>query len=338
MHHLTTSGISLTMDPDCGMLCDLTLQDGGQTLRPMHIVPWIGEALPPDLPPHLRRMQGDFFCAPFGNGGADIIHGWPANGVWQGPAGHDTTRVVARLTRPVQGATLTKHLCLVAGHPFVYQSHVFSGGKGTVSAANHAMVSLPHGGLISFSPKAHFRTPATPPETDPAKGRSALGYPASSVDPSRFPSAAGGTLDLNRYPWLADHEDFVVATEAAGSPLGWTAVVRLGFGEVFLSLRNPLQLPVTMLWQSDGGRDYAPWSGRHRNCLGVEEGFAPHMLGKPGGFVLGGTVDIRHAIGAIAWPGEALVTSITANATTLSVTGQDGSQRIIPFELAHLRL
>lgn len=337
-NRIEATGISLRMAPECGMLCDLAITQGGQVLRPMHVVPWIGEDLPPDLPPHLTAMQGDFFCAPFGNGGgaASIIHGWPANGIWDIAPRHGSDSLTATLRDRVQGATLTKHLRVVAGQPFVYQSHVFTGGHGSISAANHAMVALPQGGLISFSPKRDFRTPATPPEADPARGRSALAYPATATDPTQFPSARGDTLDLTRFPFLTGHEDFVVATEAAGSALGWTAVVRLGFGQVYLSLRNPAQLPVTMLWQSDGGRDYAPWNGRHRHCLGVEEGSAPHMLGDPGGFALGGTVDIRHATGCVAWPTETRVTAISATATALAIHGVDGSRRTVPFDLSHL--
>ena len=29
-----------------------------------------------------------------------------------------------------------------------------------------------------------------------------------------------------------------------------------------------------MLWMSNGGRDYAPWSGRHTGVLGIEDGRA----------------------------------------------------------------
>lgn len=339
LHHLGADGISLDLDADCGMVCDLTITDAGQVMRPMHRVPWVGEALPGDLAPHLRRMQGDFFCAPFGNGGgtAPIVHGWPANGAWHVVRAEEGL-LEADLELPVQGARLTKRFQVRAGHPFLYQVHVFQGGHGTISAANHAMVSLPQGGLISLSPKAGFRTPATAPEPDPARGRSALAYPAQSEDAQRFPAADGGTVDLTRYPFRSGHEDFVVATEAAASGLGWTAVVRLGFGQVYLSLRNVEHLPWTMLWQSDGGRDYAPWSGRHRACLGVEEGFAPHMLGQVGGFALGGTVDFRHAIGCLAWPGEARVVSVVATAGALVVTGQDGSVRRAPFDAGHLGL
>ncbi len=85
-------------------------------------------------------------------------------------------------------------------------------------------------------------------------------------------------------------------------------------GDLFISLRNPARLPMTMLWFSNGGRDYAPWSGRHVGCLGVEEGLNRKMLGDsmsrtpnpldaagvPTGLTLdpNGTVEVRHIIGS----------------------------------------
>ena len=337
LHHLAARGIALAFDPDCGMIRELAVTDEGRTLRPLHRVPWLGATLPTGAAPHLRAMEGDFFCAPFGagDGTAPIPHGWPANAVWQ-VTEEGEGRLAARLPKDVQGATLTKRLHVQDGHPFLYETHVFQGGSGTVSVANHAMVTLPGGGLIAMSPKAGFRTPAVALEPDPARGRSALAYPARTADPRAFPAADGGTLDLTRYPFRAGHEDFVVALEASGSRLGWTAVVRLGQGDVYLSLRNPAHLPMTMLWHSDAGRDYAPWSGRHRHCLGVEEGCAPAVLGEPGGLALGEVVDVRHAIGCIAWPTEERVATIAAGADHLTITGETGATRQVPFDLTHL--
>lgn len=338
LHLVAAQGIDLRFDPDCGMLRDLTVRESGREMRPMHRVQWAGEVLPEGSLPHLRAMEGDFFCAPFDDGGgtAPLLHGHAANGQWQvANRAEGSASLTATLAQPVQGARLAKSLHLRDGHPFLYQRHLFEGGHGTISVANHAMVSLPGGGRLSFSPKAHFRTPDTAPEPDPTRGRSALAYPALSRDPTAFPAASGGTLDLTRYPFRPLHEDIVVATEAAGRRLGWAAVVRLGLGEVYLSLRDPGLLPITMLWHSDGGRDYAPWSGRHRACLGVEEGNAPHILGEAGGLPLG-NLDIRHATGVIAWPSEERVQDVVAKDGQLIITGEGGARRSVPFDLGHL--
>lgn len=334
---IAARGISFRFDPDCGFLRALVVSDQGQRIAPMHRVPWAREVLAPEIPSHLRDMEGDFFCAPFAACDAGSpMHGWPANGHWQVQGG---PVLRATLGHPVRGALVVKELSVTDDHPFVYQRHVFVGGSGTVSVANHAMVSLPDGGLIRWSPKRWFESAPAMPEPDPARGRSALAYPARSADPRAFPRTGGGTADLTRYPWTPGHEDFVVGVEAPGHVLGWTAVTRPAQGDLYLSLRHAQRLPMTMMWHSDAGRDYAPWNGRHRGCLGVEEGLAPHMLGvgAPADMAAGlalspdGTAEVRHAIGAIAWPSGEPVAAVTSAPGSLTVTGEGGATRTLPF-------
>lgn len=350
MHYLSAEGVRVTFDPACGFLRGFEVQEGGRTLSPGHRAPWVGntDAIPDDAAPHLAGLEGDFFCAPFGDARSEgaPLHGWPANTLWQVTA-QGTGHLTATLPHLVQGATLEKSLRLIDGHPFLYQSHRFRGGAGALRAANHAMVSLPSGGLISLSPKRWFQTPDTAQETDPARGRSALIYPARATDPRAFPGVAG-PVDLTRYPWGPAHEDFVIAVEAAPG-LGWTAVVRAGQGDLFLSLRDAGAQPMTMLWHSNGGRDYAPWSGRHFGCLGVEEGAALTLLpaaaqaelkaaGVGGLVTLGGDVFVSHVTGAIAWPTGEAVTDVSLSDGGLTVTGAAGTARQVPFDAAFLRL
>lgn len=332
-------GIRFGFDARTGLLDGFVVTDGGREIAPLHRAPWVGtgEAMPEDAAPLMAVLGGDFFCAPFALAEEGVpLHGWPANAPWQVVA-EEGGVLRAVLGRPVRGATLVKELSVADGHPFVYQRHVFLGGTGRVPVANHANVALPDGGLIRCSPKAGWETPATPQEGDPSRGRSALTYPARTTDPRAFPSVAG-TSDLTRYPWNPRHEDFVVGIEAEDNALGWTAVTRPAQGDLFLSLRNPRKLPMTMLWHSNGGRDYAPWSGRHFGCLGVEEGAAAHMLGLsteadlsgPGALALGGTAEVRHVIGAIDWPSGEGVADIGPGDGFIDITGEGGATRRIP--------
>ena len=280
MMRLRADGINFGFDARTGLLDGFEVTDAGRAIAPLHRAPWVGtdEAMPADAAPLMARLGGDFFCAPFGlaENGAPL-HGWPANSPWNVVSDQGGT-LRAVLGHNVQGAMLVKELSVEDGHPFVYQTHVFVGGHGRLSCSNHANVSLPKGGLIRTSAKSHWETPATAQESDPARGRSALKYPARSLDPRVFPGV-DGPIDLTRYPWNARHEDFVMGIEARGHWLGWTAVTRPTEGDLYLSLRNAAKLPMSMFWHSHGGRDYAPWSGRHFGCLGVEEGAAAHMLG-----------------------------------------------------------
>ena len=338
-HVLHAAGISVGFLPDCGVLTDLTVTDQGRTVAPMHQAPWLGEAMPDGSPPHHATLQGDFFCAPFADASQDgaPLHGWPANGHWTVDA--SPSRLVATLDRPVMGASVVKTLALRDGHPFVYQTHAFTGGAGRIGAANHAMVSLPRGGLICASPKAVWRTPPQTMEPDPARGRSALIYPAATHDPRAFPGA-DGPVDLTTYPFGGAHEDFVVGLEPPGAHLAWTAVVRPVEGDCYLSLRRADEAPGVMLWHSNGGRDYAPWSGRHRHCLGVEEGFHGPILGQDDparrDLVLGGTARVRQVTGAFSWPSGCRVVDVSVDGDAVVVTGTDGARRRLGYDPGHL--
>lgn len=350
MSAISAAGIRAGFDARTGLLDGFTVTDGGADVAPLHRAPWVGtaETMPPDAAPLMATLGGDFFCAPFAaSEDGSPFHGWPPNSPWTVVARAGGT-LSAVLERPVFGATLVKELTVRDDHPFVYQRHIFVGGAGRVTVANHANVALPHGGAIRTSPKRYWETPATPQESDPSRGRSALVYPARSEDPTRFPGAGGGPVDLTQYPWNPRHEDFVVGIEAAGHALGWTAVTRPAEGDLFLSLRNPRQLPMTMLWHSNGGRDYPPWSGRHFGCLGVEEGAAEHMLGLasegdlpgPGAISLApdAIAEVRHVIGAVRWPSGQPVADIRAEDGALQITGEARAERRVPFSPAFLRL
>ena len=269
MIELTSNTVRLSFDPGLGMIESFQVADGETSIAPLHRAPWAGtnEKLPEDAAPHLLKLGGDFFCAPFGSTeGNSPIHGWPCNSPWSLKECTDQN-LRAELDKPVFGAKLCKEITLRDGHPFVYQRHTFIGGKGSVPVSNHANVSLPNGGVIRTSPKSIWRTPRTALEPDPTRGRSGLQYPAESKTLMSFPGLKGDT-DLTRYPWFRNCEDFVVGIDAPGQVFGWTAVMRPVERDVFLSLKLTRDIPMTMLWHSNGGRVYPPWPGRHFGCLG----------------------------------------------------------------------
>ncbi len=324
---LAAEGVTLDFARDCGFIGPLVVMDGGRRVDLLHRAPWGADEVPVGAPPHHAGLRGDFFCAPFGAGADGVpLHGWTANGRWdvadQGP-GH----LAAVLERDVLGARVEKMIALRDGHPFVYQRHVFAGGVGAMRVANHAMVSLPLGGMVTTSAKAFHQTPADPLETDPARGRSLLAYPARG-EARAFPLADGGTVDLRRYPLGVGHEDFVVGVEAAGHAFGWTAVARRE-GDLFLSLRRADLLLLTMFWHSNGGRHYAPWSSRHVGVLGVEEG-ADVVLDPDG------VVEVRHVIGCIGWPTGEAVADVVPALDGLVVTGVAGLRRVVGFDAEFL--
>ncbi|RWX65926.1 hypothetical protein EN780_16690 [Mesorhizobium sp. M4B.F.Ca.ET.089.01.1.1] len=353
-------GISVSLDLAVGHIADMTVEADGRRLQPLHRAPWVGaprESLPQDLPEGTVRLSGDFLCAPFSR--ADVeeapLHGWPANSAWdlvEDSAIADGWRASFRLRRKVMGASVDKVLTLRDNHPFLYQEHVFSGGAGAISVAHHPMTVMQGGGALAFSPKRYAATPADPLEPDPSRGRFLLAYPARSADLTRFPTAAGGTTNLADYRMEDRREDFLTLVEADHGGPGWTALARHAERDLVLVLKNPAELPVTMLWFSNGGRDYAPWSGRHLGVLGIEDGRAAvghaaslgdNWLKREGvatAFALaeGRSVSFRHVIGAVPFAGGEPPRDIEAARDRMRITGADGMVREIAFDGDFLRL
>ncbi|WP_214470212.1 hypothetical protein [Mesorhizobium sp. dw_380] len=351
-------GISVSLDLTVGHIADMVVESGGRRLKPLHRAPWVdaGETLPRDLPQGTVRLSGDFLCAPFSRSDVEAapLHGWPANSAWDvidSAATDDGWRAVFRLRHKVMGASVDKILALRDDHPFLYQEHVFSGGSGAISVAHHPMTAMTGGGRLAFSPKRFAATPADPLEPDPARGRFMLAYPARSADLQHFPAAGGGTLDLTDYRMDDRREDFVTLVEADHGGPGWTALARQAEDDLVLVLKNPAELPVTMLWLSNGGRDYAPWSGRHLGVLGIEDGrtavghaasIGDNWLKREGvatAFALGEGrgFSFRHVIGALpASGGEPPQEVTTANGRMRLASA--GAARDVPFDSDFLRI
>lgn len=357
---IKAEGIAVSVDLSVGHLADMEIEAGGRRLKPLHRAPWVGdprETLPANLPYGTVRLSGDFLCAPFSASDVEDapLHGWSANSAWEvrdSQATADGWRAVLRLRRKIMGASVDKILTLRDGHPFLYQEHVFSGGAGAISVAHHPMTVMKAGGRLAFSPKRLAATLQDPLEPDPARGRFLFAYPARTTDLTRFPTAAGATTDLTAYRMEDRREDFITLIEEDHGGPGWTALAREAEDDLVLVLKNPAELPVTMLWFSNGGRDYAPWSGRHIGVLGIEDGrsavghaasLGDNWLKResvPTAFTLaeGRAVSFRHVIGAVPRAGREPPASLAAEAGRMRLSAADGATRDIPFDGAFLRI
>jgi len=345
---ISADGISLRFDREGGIVADLAITRDGRTIRPLHRAPWVdsGEALPDDVAPIERKLAGDFFCAPFARaeGGAPI-HGWPANAEWRGDIAvqpDELVRATYRLAAMVSRAALVKYIALLPGSPIVYQQHLFESGSGRVPVGHHAMLHVPGGAKLSFSPKSFGRTPAAAPEHDPRRGRSIFAYAQEFASLAAVGLAGAGTVDASRYPFDARHEDILVLSEMPGSIIGWSAAVAAADGFVFFALKDARMLPQTVLWMSNGGRFYPPWNGRHTAVLGIEE-VATDLHLRPGEAPPDGlqvavelrdmrAAEIRYAFGAIPLPaGWTEIVDIRVVGATLILADRGGGKHAIPF-------
>lgn len=349
---ISAGDVEVSLDPQIGNIRALTI-DGQDILHTAH---WVGtEAAKYAAAPVDEHLSGDFFCAPFGGAGVEGVppHGWTANSVWTPvlrSEQDDLAVLKLSLDHDVFGARVTKELRLIAGHPVLYQTHEISGGQGDLTFAHHPMFRLLAGGHIGMSDKQAAITP-----NNPLEPQHRFAYPARSTDLSRVAAADGGTLDLHHYPFESGHEDFITLVEAKDNAFGWTAITRFAENDIVLILKDPRIAPVTMLWQSNGGRGYAPWNSRHVGVLGVEDGCAAGVAtlgeatqsnaisreGVPTSLTLHPdvTTQIRHAMAVIARPtGWDGVADIVVSAQGLTLVSVSGDKVEVPFDLAFLGL
>jgi hypothetical protein len=275
-----------------GMLAPATFRlSDGRKVQPFAIAPWAREKLPAGVPPLLQALRGDFFCAPFGGNGTrwhgeqHPPHGESANARWDLVAAtreHDTTSLHLRIVGKVRRGTIDKHLTLRRGQGAIYCEHTLSGFSGPMSIGTHPCVRVPGpegSARISAGGWDWGQVLPVPFENPAAGGYSALQVGARFRSLSAVPLATGGDADLSRYPAREGFEDLVMLMGKPGRLLGWSAVTFPQQRWVFLQLKNPEVLRHTILWHSHGGRHYAPWNGRHRGVIGLEETTSYFHLG-----------------------------------------------------------
>jgi hypothetical protein len=266
-----------------GMIAPVTYRLKGGPVSPYSVVPWAEEKVPASVPALVRAARGDFFCLPFGfnarryRGEAHPIHGECTHGPWRF---EDLTRESGRVGLSLSFATrirpglITKEIMLVPGQTVIYQRHTVSGMRGPMSYGHHAMLKFPSpegSGRIAVS-RFLFGQVWPGPHEDPALGGySSLRESARFTSLRKVPLANGGMTDLSLYPARAGYEDGVTLATDPSLSLGWTTVTFPRERFLWFSLKNPKELGQTLFWFSNGGRHYAPWNGRHRNVMGLEE-------------------------------------------------------------------
>lgn len=314
---------------------------------PLHVAPWRDEADvqdDPDVALVDKRLAGDFLCMPFGR---DDVHGGPIHG----PTANDPWDLVEQdvsvarfaLSTGVLGAHVTKEVRLVG--PCLLQTHTVDGGAGDVTFAHHPMVRMAEGGRLSFSPK---RAALTDPVAQHAGTNLwALNQLRGDLHLDR---EDGSSWHPGTYPAGQVVEDFCTLVEARGTALGWTCVMRNAEDDMVIVVKDAAMLPVTMLWISNGARDFPPWNSRHKGVLGIEDGRAMGGEGLaaacadnrltsmdvPTTITLGPRHVIRHAMVSLPRPpGWSELASVTLHGGELQLREAGGGTLTIPFPEGH---
>ncbi|MCX6901973.1 MAG: hypothetical protein NTW03_00540 [Verrucomicrobia bacterium] len=266
-----------------GHLGPVTFDRRRRKIQPFSVAPWAEEKSASALPPILQVLRGDFFCLPFGGnstryrGEQHPVHGETANAEWQFQSLEEKDHGVTlrlSLETTIRPGRVEKEISLVDGQNILYCRDTISGMSGPMNLGHHAMLKFPEepeSGLITTSHLHHGQVFPGQFEDGASFGYSCLKPGAEFRTLRSVPLAAGGVTDLGRYPARRGFEDLVMLINDLDVPFAWTAVTFPRQHYVWFALKNPRVLRQTVLWLSNGGRHYAPWSGRHTAVLGVED-------------------------------------------------------------------
>ena len=260
-----------------GHLGPVRFKLGRRWVDPFDLAPW-AEEKKKDTPLLLQIMRGDFFCLPFGGndtawrGEKHAPHGEPAQAPWKHEGSSGSSHHFSMQTKARRGR-VDKFIELVPGQTAIYQRHVISGMTGPMPLGHHAILRFAGEGAarVSMSPFRFGQVMPTRFENPVQGGYQSLKIGASFRALDRVPMADGGTADLSTYPAREGFEDLVLTASDPKLPWAWTAATVAAGRYVWFALKDPRVLRSTVLWHSNGGRHYAPWSGRHRHCLGLED-------------------------------------------------------------------
>jgi hypothetical protein len=176
-----------------------------------------------------------------------------------------------------------KHIEMRAGEPLIYQKHTISGFEGAMPYGYHPMLRFPdqlNSGRVTISkPLTGYTTPE-PIELPENGGYSRIKPACEITDMTAVPCTDGSCLDLTSYPHSPGFEELVMFNSNPELPFAFSAVTIPEKGYLYFQLKNPKKLRQTILWMSNGGRWYVPWSGRVQRLLGIEEITAFFHYGK----------------------------------------------------------
>lgn len=281
--HIASKDVEAYITQFGGHLAPVVFNRRGKRITPFAVAPWAEETFDDSVPMILRLLRGDFFCMPFGHdeapfrGEKHTDHGETATCRWSlqklQKSREGSTLHLSLRTR-VRRGRVDKFISLREGHPAIYSRHVISEMAGPMSLGHHATLKFRSGGLISTSPFKFGQTfirPVETPENPETHGYSMLKPGVKFKSLEKVPTVFGTNTDLSRYPARRGYEDAVILVSDPKLPFAWTAASFPEENYVWFALKNPRVLRQTMMWISNGGRHYPPWSGRHLDTMGLEE-------------------------------------------------------------------
>jgi hypothetical protein len=285
---------ALTVQPLGAMMAPVTfLLPGGQQVSPMHVAPWASEREADKLPGILRRLRGDWPCAPFGYSASSVgwpvdwaatmgppepneeVHGYCSNHEWQWesatqgslhlsldyPAASPIQRVERSVTPDPHSAAVDLEFKIVVRR------------NCRMPIGLHPVFRLPNQPGAAHLELGPFNVARTYPGTvEPSAPMFASNQMFRHL--TAVPGVGGATVDASRLPFAADTEELLQIEGLNGS----VALANHAEGYRARLTWQTEHFPSLLLWISNRGRKFEPWNGCHL-ALGIEPICSPFGLG-----------------------------------------------------------
>lgn len=255
------------------------LPDGRQ-IAPFAVAPWFAEPEARGLPGLMRRLRAEGPCVPSGfDEDRPARFGWPASHAAEAiDEGHGLGSNHDWAFADERGGSVAPRIDYPADHPIARLERRILPGLGAPAIDLELTVHPCRDCLLPVGVHPTFRLPQEPggfeiaidAQTEIATcpgdlDASSILVPGQFAPVSAVPLRAGGTLDIRKLPLPVNAEEVVQVLDGRGA-------MRLrnraeGY-DVRLSW-NAEDFPSCLLWLSNRGRTFEPWSGRHL-ALGVE--------------------------------------------------------------------
>ena len=269
-----------------GMLAPVRFELGeGRTVSPLYVAPWGDDARWPGL---LRALRGEWPCLPFGavmappglppgfetrNAADTWNHGYGANHMWR-LVEKVADRLTLRIDYPSEGEieSLERTIEVDPEAPALTVSLTVHARRDVVLPfALHPTFAIPDEGIEVLA-CPHQSVHSYPVAPEPGISRSSPDHTFASL---KAIATETGLMDVTRLPLLDKTEELL---QIAGCQPPFVLRYPAQRADVLLDW-NSEELPDALLWISNGGRAYEPWSGRNF-ALGVEPAQSFFDLGR----------------------------------------------------------
>lgn len=290
---LEEGALSVEIDPVGAMLSDVSVVfPDGRRVKPFFRNPWRDEEGNFDC--LTRHLSAEWPCVPFGMAGQvgglpedwqeygahdwnKVPHGFGACNLWdleQISSGRARARIAYPADTPI--VALEREVLLDNEASTIHlRLRIETREVCRVPIGVHPVFDLtgaaPRSCHLVVSGQDHAWS--YPVDVEPGASRFAPDQRGERLSAMR--AAAGGTVDGTKVPFEGNSEDLLLLP----APEGEVTLCRPDRGYAATVFWDAEALPCCALWYSNGGRRYAPWSGRVR-AIGIEPMIGAFDLGQ----------------------------------------------------------